>query len=219
MFPKDLKTHPLEPYGWSNRLFFRSACTLVEFLLKCFFAFESSGAPPPDNGPFIIAANHESFLDPIVLQIAVGQRRRLHYMMIDTLYRTRLLNLFSNAMRCIPVRKDGLNKEALSLAREVLRSGQPIGIFPQGGRKDSDDLDGGFQGVAFLARVSRAPVIPARIWNTGQALPRGKRFPRRAPIAVTFGAPITFERSASGTLSLDEMTQAIMTSIAALLPP
>jgi len=64
----------------------------------------------------------------------------------------------------------GVNKEALSLAREVLRQGRWIGIFPQGTRKDSDDLEGGFQGVAFLARVSRVPVIPTRIWNTGQAL-------------------------------------------------
>jgi 1-acyl-sn-glycerol-3-phosphate acyltransferase len=205
----------LKPCGAANRLYYTCGRGLAFVLLKAFFRFSVSGPQPPAAGPCIIAANHESFLDPVVLQFAV-RKRRIHYMMIDTFYYTRTLNLFSNAMRCIPVEEKGLNKESLRLGLEVLEAGRPLGIFPQGGRMDAGDLSGGYQGVAFLARRSGAPVIPARIAGTGRALPAGARFPRPARISVALGAPLDLAAPAGRRLGLEELTRAVMSGIQAL---
>jgi len=215
LLPKHLNTHPLKPYGAANRLFFTCGRGLAFLVLKGFFGFRVSGPQPPGAGPCIIAANHESFLDPLALQFAV-KKRRIHYMMIAGFYYTRTLNLFSSAMRCIPVEEKGLNKESLRLGLEVLEAGRTVGIFPQGGRMEAGDLTGAFQGVAFLARKSGVPVIPARITGTGRALPTGARFPRPARISVDLGAPLDFAASAGRRPGLEEVTTAIMSGIQAL---
>jgi 1-acyl-sn-glycerol-3-phosphate acyltransferase len=208
IFSRDRDIHPLEPFGVGNRLFFGAGRVVAALVLRVYHGFTTSGPQPPDEGPFIIAANHESFLDPVVLQYAV-RRRRLHYMMSALFYHTRLLNYFSSAMRAIPVEEGGPNRRSIRLALEVLEAGRPVAIFPQGGRMDAGDLSGGFKGVAFLIRKAGVPVVPARIAGTGKALPRGARFPRPARIGVRLGEPLDF---AAGT-DLDEITSAIMSAI------
>jgi len=212
---KHLNTHPLKPYGAANRLFFSCSRGLVSVVMRVFFGFRTSGPQPPDRGPWIIAANHESFLDPVILQFAV-KKRRIHYMMSDTYYYTRTLNLFSKAMRCIPVAENGLNRDSLRLGLDVLAAGRPVGIFPQGGRMAAGDLSGGFKGVAFLARKSGVPVIPARIVGTGKALPAGSRFLRPARISVVLGAPLDFAGPAGRRPGLESITDTIMSGIQSL---
>jgi 1-acyl-sn-glycerol-3-phosphate acyltransferase len=216
VLPRHLNAHPLKPCGLGNRLFYACGSCFARLVLKVFFRFRVSGARPPESGPFIIAANHESFLDPLVLQLALTERR-IHYMMTATLYYTRTFNLFSSAMRCIPVEENGLNKESLRLGLEVLEAGRPLGIFPQGARMPAGDVTGGFnKGAAFLARKSGVPVIPARLDGTGRALPRGARFLRPARISVVLGAPLDFTGLAAQRPDLDSMTAAIMSGIDSL---
>jgi 1-acyl-sn-glycerol-3-phosphate acyltransferase len=217
LFPKDLNTHPLEPLGIGNRLFYRCTRIFSLCLMKTYFRLRSEGPPPPPRGPFIVAANHESFLDPIVLQLALGARR-VHYMMLASFYYTRLLNRYCNVMRCIPIREDGPNRESLRLALDVLAAGRPVGIFPQGGRMAPGDMTGGMMGVGFLARKAGVPVIPARIDGCSRALPVGALFPRPARISVRLGAWLDFSGAGGGRGSLDEITQRIMSAIDVLRP-
>lgn len=196
------------PFGVGNRLFYGAGRAVAALVLRVFYGFTARGPQPPDEGPFIIAANHESFLDPVVLQYAV-RRRRLHFMMTTLFYHTRLLNRFSCAMRAVPVEEGSPNRRSLRLALEVLDAGRPIAIFPQGGRMDAGDLSGGFKGVAFLIRKAGVPIVPARITGTGKALPRGARFLRPARIGVRLGSALDLEAGAG----LDEITVAIMSAI------
>ncbi len=217
LFPKDLNTHPLEPLGFGNRLFYRCTRLLSFCLMKTYCRLKSEGPPPPGSGPFIVAANHESFLDPIVLQLTL-KTRRVHYMMLASFYYTRLLNGYCNVMRCIPIREDGPNRESLRLALDVLRAGRPIGIFPQGGRMAPGDMTGGMTGVGFLARKAGVPVIPARIDGCSRVLPMGAIFPRPARITVRLGAGLDFSGAGRGRGNLDEITQQIMSAIGLLHP-
>jgi len=211
VLPEGLTTHPLEPQGFWNRFFYRFCRIVCGGYLNLFCRFSVSGPSPPDEGPFIIAANHESHLDPVILQIAV-RKRRLHYMMTTLFYYTPHLNLFSNIMRCIPIKNNGMNREGLRLAIEVLKAGRPIGIFPEGERRVMGDVGEGFKGVAFLARKSGVPVIPARIRGSGQALPKGATAISPSRISINLGAPLDFTAS-KGSISLDEIRDIIMSSI------
>lgn len=167
------------------------------------------------DGPVIVAANHESFLDPPLLQLMVG-RRRLHFMMTESFYYMRTLNRFCNAMRCVAVKQDGLNKTSINLALEVLNAGKPVAIFPQGARMAPDDLSSASKGVAFLARRSKVPVVPVRLRGAGRALPRGAWLPRPHRVSAHMGEPIDFSLPKGETINLEGIKDRIMDAIAAL---
>jgi len=179
---------------------------------KVFLILKLSGPQPPLSGPFIVAANHESFLDPIVLQLAV-RKRRFRYMVASSYYHSRSFNWFYSSQRCIPVERENFNRETMKVAFEVLRAGRPVGIFPQGSRMPPGELDGALRGVGFMARRAAVPVIPARIRGTGLALPRGARFFRPARISVTLGNPIPFDFSGKRVLGSEAITREIMERI------
>lgn len=214
LFTKDLTTHPLKPYGLANRCFYLFGRVVVFCFLKIYCAFRREGPRLPD-GPVIVAANHESFIDPPVLQLAVGARR-VRFMMIEDFYYTGLLNRFCNAMRCVAVKKEGLNKTSINLALEVLDAGLPVAIFPQGARMEPGDLGGASKGVAFLARRARVPVVPVRIRGSGKTLPKGAWFPRPCRISVHIGEPIDFSPRDGESISLDGIKESIMSAIASL---
>jgi len=214
LFTKDLTTHPLKPYGFANRCFYAFGRALIFCFLKVYCAFRREGPHLPE-GAFIVAANHESFIDPPVLQLAVG-RRRVRFMMIESFYYSRLLNRFCNAMRCVAVKTESLNKTTMSLALNVLDAGLPVAIFPQGARMEPGDLSGASKGVAFLARRAQVPVIPVRIRGTGKVLPKGVWFPRPRRVSVHIGEPIDFSHRDGESLSLDGIKETIMSAIAAL---
>lgn len=206
-------TPPLTPYGAFNRLFYRfQRCLAVPFL-KLFNRFKVHGPQPPDGGPLMVAANHESLIDPVVLQAAV-RRRRLLYMMTSNYYFKPVLNRYSRLMRCIPVMEGKFNREALRGAIDVLNAGMAVGIFPEGAIRTRLAPEAGMRGIAMLASRSGAPVVPARIRGTGIAFPRGARMIKPAAIEVTLGEALDFENAAqSGRAHLRDITQQIMTAI------
>jgi len=214
LFTKNLTTHPLKPYGFANRCFYSFGRALVYCFLKIYCAFRREGPYLPE-GPFIVAANHESFIDPPILQLAVG-RRRVRFLMIESFYYTRLLNRFCNVMRCVAVKTESLNKTTMNLALEILEARLPVAIFPQGARMEPGDLGGASKGVAFLARRAQVPVIPVRIRGTGRVLPKGAWFPRPRRVSVHVGDAIEFPQGEGEKVSLDEFKETIMSAIAAL---
>ena len=185
-------------------------------LLKVFFRFKVTGPSVPSSGPVIVAANHESFIDPVVLQI--GVRRRLHYLMSSDFYFKTGLNRYARIMRCIPVMEGRFNREALRSALEVLEAGHALGIFPQGMIRPSGDVEEGMRGIALLASKSGVPVIPARILGTGRALPRGARFIRPTPLELRRGIPQVYQEpdpmaGRPRRMHLVEITESVMSAI------
>jgi len=167
-------------------------------LLRVFFAFAVHNAHHvPPAGSFILAANHVSFLDSIVIQAACP--RRITFMMAEKYYNAFWGRWFFRLMNCIPIRDETTyNVGALKKGLKTLRKGNGIGIFPEGGISPNGKLRSARPGTLLLAEKSTAPIVPAFISGTYQALPRHARFFRRATIRVLFGRPVSFPELSQG---------------------
>src|SRR5258708_32931605 len=115
---------------------------------------------------------------------------------------------------CFPVRRGESDRRALTTSLQVLRSGNPLGFFPEGTRSRDGALHRGHPGIAFLARRSGAPILPVGLTGTRQA----KLL--RSNITVRVGEPFQVQDLGLAAGASDpETTDAIMRRIAALLPP
>ncbi len=188
-------------------------------LLRVFFAFEVENTRHvPAIGSFILAANHVSFLDSVVLQAACP--RRLTFMMAEKYYNPFWGRWFFRLMNCIPLRDDtSYNIGPLKKGLKVLKKGNGIGIFPEGGISPHGELRDARPGTLLLAEKSSAPIVPAFISGTYQALPRHARFFRRATIKVLFGGQVSFRdlsKGLKGKKGLKEASKNLMNVIKAL---
>ena len=161
------------------------------FLLKMLYHVQSEQREKiPIKVPLIVAANHFSYMDPIVLQSMFP--RRISFMMTELYYEGRGKWLFK-LLHCICVKEEGSNIAALKGGMEVLKKNEVLGIFPEGGVNKEGHLQEGNPGIGFLAIKSGVPVIPAFISGTYEALPKGAKIPKFSKIKVIFGKPITFK--------------------------
>ena len=145
----------------------------------------------PCRGPAILAANHVSFFDSVVLIMTV--RRTLSFVgkveYLDSWKTRRLLP----ACGMIPVdRRDGRRAvAALKIAAGVLRAGRMFAIYPEGTRSADGDLHAGHTGAAYLSMATGVPILPTGIVGTDRVQPPGTRVPRPfRPVTVRFGHPI-----------------------------
>jgi 1-acyl-sn-glycerol-3-phosphate acyltransferase len=188
-------------------------------LFRLIFRFKVRGPQPPMEGPLIVAANHASLVDPVMLQVAL--RRRLHYLMTSDYYFKPFFNRYSRIMRCIPVMEGDFNRQAIQSSLDVLAAGHAIGVFPQGGLNDHVDADSGLRGIGLLIARSKVPVMPVRIRGTARVLPRGASIVRLHSVDVHLGEPRFFhdlERPARASRHhrLERVTRAVMSAIAEL---
>jgi 1-acyl-sn-glycerol-3-phosphate acyltransferase len=145
----------------------------------------------PGRGPAIVAANHLSFFDSIVLAVTlprgVGFVGKAEY--LDSWKTRRLLP----ALGMIPVDRNRGHQAmgALEAAAKILDAGGLFVIYPEGTRSRDGKLHAGHRGVGHLALATGAPIIPTGIVGTDVVQPPGSRFPRPfRPVAVRFGEPI-----------------------------
>jgi len=202
-----------------NRLFYILQRIICVSTLKLVFRFKVHGQRSLPSGPLIVAANHESLIDPPILQAAL--KRRVHFLMTSDFYFKPVLNQYSRLMRCIPVMENRFNREAIRAALEVLKAGRVLAIFPQGGIKSDDDLHAAMRGIALLAEKSGAPVLPVRLRGTAKVLPKGSLFIRPAALDVHIGPPIKYTDTCppdqrSGRRGLENYTRIVMDAIAKL---
>ncbi len=154
---------------------------------RLWFRLRIEGAPPR-TGAYVLAANHTSFVDPVVLGVSV--RRRVVYLMTEVVWRSPRLGWFYRWSRTIPVGVRGRNREALRAARAVLQQGRVVGIFPEGGLSRDGMPMLGNPGAVSLVLNEGVPIVPVGIVGAAQALPAGASWPRPRRITVRFGAPI-----------------------------
>lgn len=167
----------------------------------------------PARGALLLAANHTSVLDP--LAIGAGVRRQLCYLAKAELFRIPLLGPLLRRLNAFPVARDGADGQALRLALGLLREGRALLVFPEGTRGTEAHPGPGRPGAGLLAALSEVPVVPVYVRGTGQALPRGRRWPRPASITVTYGASLRFERQ-RGRAHYQAVSDEIMAAIGRL---
>mgnify|MGYP000887920119 CR=1 FL=1 len=150
---------------------------------------------PPEGRPAIIASNHLSFVDSMVIPLASG--RRVSFLGKAEYFRgTGLKGAFVKSwMRSfgtIPVEREDARAaaESLHIAERVLAEGGAFGIYPEGTRSRDGRLHRGRTGVARLALTTGAPIIPCALTGTQDVQPPEARLPRPARVTVSFGPPI-----------------------------
>ncbi|UCB56815.1 MAG: 1-acyl-sn-glycerol-3-phosphate acyltransferase [Candidatus Omnitrophota bacterium] len=167
----------------------------------------------PEEGGFILAANHASSLDPFIVTAAIP--RYIRWMVVYEYYDKWYLRRILRRMRFIRI-ENNLPKEVF----RALKSGDIVGFFPEGRRSWDGRLGQARSGVAALARASSCPVIPVAIRGTFAALPRTRKFLKFSPVTVRIGAPLTFAKVANRKDRQrrdEENTGKIMDAIAKLL--
>jgi 1-acyl-sn-glycerol-3-phosphate acyltransferase len=179
----------------------------------------------PRDGPVIIAANHASNLDAVVLGAWLIPRlgRRIHWLGKRELFDWPIVGWVAAHGGVHPVDRGAADVEAFRLARRILDEGHILFVFPEGTRSPDGALQDARDGVAVLATRTGAPIVPIGIGGSDRVWPRGQLLPHPGGrVTVRVGAPFrpldelppdTGRRDAKGLV-----TAMIMTRIAALLP-
>ena len=166
----------------------------------------------PEKGAFILAANHISALDPVM--IISHCPRTLHFMAKDELFKNPVFASFLKKMNVFPVKRQTSDKRALEFAKRIISSGWVLGIFPEGSRIKDASPKRAKNGVSYLAAKTKADVLPVSIYKA----PGEKKL--RPHITIRFGKIIkNSELGFSEEYSqqkIRESSEKIMSAITAL---
>lgn len=159
-------------------------------LFRVLFAVEHHGVENvPDEGAVIIAGNHPSYLDPLLVGLPI--KRTIRFMAWDALFKVPLLGQIIRAVGAFPVDiRKGRGESAFREAVRVLESGDALGIFPEGQRSEQAAMGELRTGVARLAIETGAPIVPVTIGGASRAWPKWKLLPKSAKVVVRYHEPI-----------------------------
>jgi len=199
-----------------GEMFYAFLQALLLPVAKLLFRLRVEGAENiPTTGGVILAANHVSFADPLILGLAV--RRPLYFVAKEELFRHRVFAWLIRSLNAFPVGREQRSAAALKKTLALLKAGEPVVIFPEGTRGDGLTFGEPKPGIGLVAKKSGAPVIPVYHQGAEKILPRGTVFPRIHPVVVCFGRPIHFPAgSREGREALDLFGQRVMGAIASL---
>jgi 1-acyl-sn-glycerol-3-phosphate acyltransferase len=180
----------------------------------------------PREGPVILAANHISNADPVLvgawLTPALG--RRIHWLGKKEMFDWPVVGWVARNGGVLPVDRGAADVDAFRMASRVLEAGQVLVIFPEGTRSPTGELQQPKDGLAMLALRTGATVVPIGISNTDRVWPRGRKIPRLGghatmrigePFKIADLLPPEIDRKSAKRLA----TTLIMRRIAALLDP
>ena len=185
-----------------GRLFFRLRVIHPERMLQ--------------NGPVILAMNHQSYLDPPLAGTTCD--RAIYFLARRTLLDVPLLGWLLPRLNVIPVNQEGIDRSALKSLIRILKAGNAALVFPEGSRTADGNLQPAEPGLGLIIAKTLAPVVPMRIFGAHEALPRGGGL-HFAPITIVIGDPIFFtaaDLSRAGKDLYKRLSQDVMDAIAAL---
>lgn len=154
----------------------------------------------PAQGPFIVAPNHLSFFDSVIVQALTP--RPVSFFAKAEYFTTKgvkgkLMKGFFEAVHSIPVERgeQAASVQALKTLLEILGKGDGVGIYPEGTRSRDGLLYRGRTGVGWLALTTGAPVVPVGIIGTEKLQPAGRNAIKPAHFTLKFGRPLQFEKT------------------------
>ena len=175
----------------------------------------------PRTGPVILASNHLSFVDSVVIPVVAP--RKVVFLAKEEYFtapgaKGRLSKAWFTGLGMVPVSREDTRSAlgALETALAVLSRGEALGLYPEGTRSRDGRLYRGRTGVAQLALTSGAPVVPVGLRGTDRVQPVGSRLPRLAKLVVRFGEPISVGNEYDGVppgRARRELTDRVMSAI------
>jgi len=171
-----------------------------------------------NHGPVILAANHQSFLDP-PLAGSVSDRA-VYFLARRTLLDGPILGWLLPKLNVVPVDSEGgKDRTALKALIRILRAGEGTLVFPEGQRTLDGNLQPAQPGLGLVIAKTLAPVVPMRIFGAFAAWPVHEKFPRPGRITIVVGEPIYFSQQdvdAGGKELYQQLSQRVMDAITAL---
>jgi 1-acyl-sn-glycerol-3-phosphate acyltransferase len=177
----------------------------------------------PPSGPVILASNHLSFIDSVV--ITLFARRPVSFLAKDTYFtgtgvKGFASRIFFRGIGAIPVSRGAgqAAQDALDAGLGLLEAGEAFAIYPEGTRSRDGRLYRGKTGVAWLALTAGVPVVPVALKGTNEVQPIGSKGIRPAKVTIQFGAPLDLSRhgKADSGRARRHATDEVMDAIAAL---
>lgn len=138
----------------------------------------------PKEGAGVVVSNHRSMIDPFV--VSYGAHRLVSFMAKEELFGVPFVGLLIRKLGGFPVDRSRKDATSMRVALSVLKGGELLGMFPEGTRSATDEMQEMRTGAVRLAAKMGVPIIPAAVVNTQNALPPGKLI-RIARIEVHFG--------------------------------
>lgn len=190
--------------SWQSRLWYDACYWLSATVMSFGFSLRTEGHHNvPSCGPALLLANHQSFMDPILVGLAV--RRHPVFLARQSLFRYPPLAWLMRSLHAVAVNHRGFAREGLKAILEQLRAGRVVGIFPEGERTGDGRMNPLRPGVHLLIKRMAMPIVPIGIAGAYDAWPRWRAYPLPAPlfipafkgtIAVSVGRPIDSRRFA-----------------------
>jgi len=174
---------------WSHRIAYFVVRNLVTGFCRTWGRMKVEGREHvPERGVFILAPTHRSILDTPITSGATT--RRVRFMGADKWWSNKWFGRLLTALGGFPVSRGTADREALRRCIELLDGGEPLVLFPEGERKSGPIVQPLFEGAAYIATKTGAPIIPVGIGGSERAMPKGAKFIRPAKLHVIIGAPI-----------------------------
>jgi 1-acyl-sn-glycerol-3-phosphate acyltransferase len=155
------------------------------------------------TGPALLVANHQSFLDPLIVGLCA--QRPLVYLARKTLFQNRFFAAMIRSLNAVPIDQEGIGKEGIRTILGQLQLGRPVVVFPEGERTENGRMLPLKPGIHLLIKRAKAPIVPVGIAGSYDAWPRWRAYPIPAPvflparpgtISVSLGKPIDAGRYA-----------------------
>jgi long-chain acyl-CoA synthetase len=191
----------LEPIGPGLGLLRGVFFGLLRLIMRTYFTLRVEGLERlPVSGPYVLAPNHLSYIDPLAVVAALGRKRlgRLFWAgWRGAAYHDPFLGFFSRLGQTIPIDSDRGPASSLAAGAAVIKRGYVLGWFPEGRRSSDGALKAYKQGLGVILAKRPAMVVPVALNGTREALAPGSKMLMPAMIRVAFGEPVDSETLAA----------------------
>jgi 1-acyl-sn-glycerol-3-phosphate acyltransferase len=173
----------------SSRVFYRLGWLLLIPLVRVYTRLTINGREYlPKEGPFVLAPVHRSYLDTPFAGCV--RSKRMRFMGKDTMWKNRQFGWVLSAFGAFPVTRGTADREALRRAIEVLESGEPLVLFPEGERKQGAVVQPLFDGAVYIAIKAGVPIVPVGIGGSERVMPKKSKFIYPRKVHIEIGPPI-----------------------------
>ena len=173
-----------------QRLLYRVCRNFLVAFSMTYWRLRIHGKEHVPDGPFVLAPVHRSNIDTPLVAGVTPSTRRLRYMGKDTMWKHRAPGWLFTGLGGFPVKRGTADRVAMRLCLDVLAGGEPLVVFPEGGRRSGPVIGEISEGAAYLSIRAGVPILPVGIGGSERAMTKGSWVLRPVRTAVVIGPPL-----------------------------